>query len=213
VVRNRGVLALGLIIMCSSFNSYFYFNWFPTYLESAHGISNKESGWFTSLALAGAAAGVLTGGVIADRILKRSASPLAARRAFCGAAFVAGAAFLFSAIRSESVTGLGVLAALSCLCVQLTLPSWWSAAIEQSGRHVGPVFGLLNTLGTVGALTVQGFVGVFADWQESRGLTGRAQWDPLFDAFVGVLLVGAFGWWVLYRRVPIDGPPEPGPVA
>ena len=42
-------------------------------------------------------------------------------------------------------------------------------------------------VGVMGALVSQGFVGFFADAQKARGLSGRAQWDPLFDVYVCVL--------------------------
>jgi MFS transporter, ACS family, glucarate transporter len=204
VAKNRGIMILSLIIMCSSFNSYFYFSWFPKYLESAHKISNMQSGWLTSLALAGAATGVLCGGVIADRIKRQTTNPVRARRYFCGCAFMAAAVLLVFAVRQESVENLALLAAMSCLAVQLTLPTWWSAAIEQCGRHVGPLFGLMNMMGMIGALVSQGFVGIFADYQAAQGLSGRAQWDPMFDVYVLVLLLGAL-CWLVYRKQSWNG--------
>lgn len=199
VLTDRGIIVLSLIIMCSSFNSYFYFTWFPTYLEKAHGLTNKQSGPLTSLALAGAACGVLAGGVIADRLIKGASSPVRRRRLFCAAACLLAAISLALAIRSDSVTQLTLLAGLSCFFVQLTLPSWWSAAIEQCGQHVGPVFGMMNMMGTLGALASQWFVGVFADYQKARGLDGREQWDPMFQVYVGILLFGAC-CWANYRK-------------
>lgn len=199
VWSNPGILILCLIIMCSSFNSYFYFTWFPTYLESAHSLSNQQSGRLTSLALGGAALGVMLGGVVADRLAKQAATTVSMRRLFCASAFLSAAAMLYMAVRCESAAGLATVAAMSCLCVQLTLPSWWSAAIEQSGQHVGPLFGLMNMMGTVGALASQWFVGVFADFQKSKGLSGREQWDPMFTVYVGVLLLGCLGWSI-YRK-------------
>ena len=71
-------------------------------------------------------------------------------------------------------------------------------------RHVGAVFGLMNGMGVFGAMASQGFVGVFVEWQKSRGLSGREQWDPLFDVYVVVLLCGAATWW-LYRYTPLEG--------
>lgn len=103
----------------------------------------------------------------------------------------------------ESAFWLASLAALSCFFVQLTLPSWWSSAIEQSGKHVGPLFGLLNMTGTLGALASQWFVGVFADSQKARGLHGRAQWDPIFYVYVCVLIVGGISW-IMYRKTILD---------
>lgn len=203
VLVNPGILILSMIIMCSSFNSYFYFTWFSSYLESAHKISNTKSGVLTSLALFGAALGVLTGGVIADRMMRGSGTIVFRRRVFCSCAYLLSATALFFAVRTESVVGMSCLAAMSCFFVQLTLPIWWSAAIEQSGKHVGPLFGLMNMMGTVGALTSQWFVGVFADWQANRGLIGREQWDPMFAIYVGVLVMGSL-CWMLYRKRPIE---------
>lgn len=205
VLVNPGILILSMIIMCSSFNSYFYFTWFSSYLESAHEISNTKSGVLTSLALFGAALGVLTGGVIADRMMRGTGAVILRRRVFSSCAYLLSATSLFFAVRTESVVGMSCLAAMSCFFVQLTLPIWWSAAIEQSGKHVGPLFGLMNMMGTVGALTSQWFVGVFADWQATRGLTGREQWDPMFAIYVGVLVTGSL-FWMLYRKRPIEVP-------
>ena len=98
---------------------------------------------------------------------------------------------------------LSIFAALSCLAFHLTLPTWWSAAIEVSGKHVGALFGLLNSMGVVGALASQWFVGAFSDWQRDRGYTGREQWDPIFEVYVGVLLLGALTW-AFYRQQPLN---------
>jgi MFS transporter, ACS family, glucarate transporter len=92
--------------------------------------------------------------------------------------------------------------------MHISLPNWWSVAIPQCGRHVGAVFGFMNGMGVFGAMASQGFVGVFADWQKARGLTGREQWDPLFGVYVVVLLGGAVAW-SLYRFKPIEIPDEP----
>ncbi len=181
------------IIMCSSFNSYFYFTWFPTYLESAHGVSNLQSGKLTSMVLIGAAIGMLVGGVVADRIAASTRSR-GLRQSFCSLGFLLAALFLYMAVNADTAVRLSQLAACSCFCVQLTLPSWWSAAIEQSGRHVGPLFGLMNMMGTVGALSSQWFVGAFADFQRARGLSGREQWDAMFTVYVVVLILGSVGW-------------------
>jgi hypothetical protein len=88
----------------------------------------------------------------------------------------------------------------------VSLPNWWSCAIPQAGRHTATLFALMNGLGVFGAMASQGFVGVFADWQRGRGLSGRAQWDPIFNVYVVVLLANAVAWW-FYRFTPLPEPP------
>jgi MFS family permease len=210
VLTNPGIGMLGLITTCSAFNTYFYFSWFPTYLIDARGVENQEAGWLASLALAGSAVGVLAGGWVADRLTRLGPRRVWGRRVFCAGATWAAGACLFAAARCESPRAMAALAAASTLCLLLTLPTWWSAAIEQSGRHVGALFGLMNSLGVIGAVSSQWFVGAFSDWQAARGLTGRAQWDPMFDVYIAVLGVG--GWtWLAYRYRPLPETVTPIP--
>jgi hypothetical protein len=45
--------------------------------------------------------------------------------------------------------------------------------------------------------------GWFADYRKDLGYSGREQWDPMFNVFVGVLLFGAL-MWAIYRRKPVE---------
>jgi uncharacterized protein DUF4365 len=108
-------------------------------------------------------------------------------------------------VRSDDPQTVAILCSASFCAMHVTLPNWWSVIIPQSGRHVGALFGLANGIGIVGAMSSQGFVGVFADLQKARGFSGREQWDPIFDVYVVVLLLGAAAWW-LYRFRPLEEP-------
>ena len=63
--------------------------------------------------------------------------------------------------------------------------------------------GLMNGAGVIGAMSSQWFIGAFSDQREKAGYTGREQWDPLFDVYVGVLVLGAVAWWS-YRDRPLE---------
>jgi hypothetical protein len=45
-----------------------------------------------------------------------------------------------------------------------------------------------------GAIAGPLFFGFFADRMKELGYEGRAQWDPGFYVYCGVLLLGAIGW-------------------
>ena len=202
VFTNRGVLVLGLVMIVGAFYTYFFYSWFPKYLRAARDVENIEAGYLASFVLAGSAVGVFVGGLIADRITGRTADPVRARRLLGVACYLTAAGCLFAGARCEdSIVTSGLFAAAFC-AMHLTLPNWWSVAIPQCGRHVGALFGLMNGVGVIGAMASQGFVGVFIDWREGLGFTGRARWDPLFDVYVGVLALGAGAWW-LYRYRPL----------
>lgn len=211
VLTNRGIIVLSAIMVIGAFFTYFFYSWFPKYLSAARGLENVAVGRLSSLALAGSAVGVFLGGLLADRITTRAADPVRARRRVGIGCYLAAAGCLFAGVRADDPAAVAGLMAAAMLVMHLTLPNWWSVAIPQCGRHVGALFGLMNGMGVVGALMSQGFVGVLADWRGGLGHTGRAQWDPLFDVYVGVLVCGAAAW-ALYRPRPLPdaGPSEPG---
>ena len=202
VFANRGIVVLGLIMILGSFYSYFFYSWFPTYLQDARGLSNVESGKLASLVIAGSAVGMLVGGWLADSIPRWTSDPTMARRWLGVVSYFAAGAFLFWGVRCDDALNLALLWGASFCAMHLTLPNWWSVVIPQSGRHVGALFGLMNGVGVFGALASQGFVGVYTDWQKGQGFTGRAQWDPIFDVYVVLLYCGGIAWW-LYRFVPL----------
>src|SRR5262249_15479934 len=111
--------------------------------------------------------------------------------------------------RCDDPRALAALFACSTFAMHLTLPNWWSVAIPQCGRHVGALFGLMNGMGVLGAMASQYFVGAFADWREEMGFSGREQWDPMFNAYVAVLLLGALAW-ASYRPLTLPSPPSLG---
>ena len=85
-----------------------------------------------------------------------------------------------------------------------TVASWWGAVADVSGRHLGALFGLMNSLGAVGALASQLFVGFFVDQMKAWGYSESASWDPIFYVYSGVLFAGAVGWLLINVDQPVD---------
>lgn len=203
VLTNRGVLALSLIMVFAAFYTYFFYSWFPKYLSAARGMGNVETGTLASLVLIGSAVGMLDGGWLADRISKRAAHPVNARRHLAIVCYLTASACLFLGIRCDSPYALAALWGASFCAINLTLPNWWSVAVPQSGRHVGALSGLMNGAGVIGAMASQWFVGAFSDYRAEGGYSGREQWDPMFDVYSGVLVLAGVAWWY-YRFRPLE---------
>jgi sugar phosphate permease len=205
VLGNRGIWTLSGITFFAAFYTYFFYSWFPKYLESARGLSNQATGTIASLVLLGSALGTLAGGWLTDSIIHHSEDSLKVRRHLCGCCFLLTAIFLRLGISSESTTRLTLLCGISFCLMHVTLPCWWSVAMPQCGKHIGALCGLMNGFGSFGALLSQWFVGVYSDWQASLGRSGRAQWDSMFDVYVISLILAAAGWWS-YRYRPLSDP-------
>ena len=203
VLANRGILTLCALMILGAFFTYFFYSWFQTYLGDARGIANIGTSWLASLVLGGSAVGVFLGGFAADAITHRAADPVRFRRYLGVVCYLTAAACLYLGVRCDGAVAVAGFFSASICAMHITLPNWWSVAIPQCGRHVGAIFGFMNGIGVFGAMASQGFVGLFADWQKERGLSGREQWDPLFDVYVVVLLAAAGVWW-FYRYTPLE---------
>ncbi len=166
-VRNPSVRFLSLIMACVSFNSYIYFSWYPKYLGAGRGIAATEAGLMASMVLAFAAAGTFTGGCILDRVVQGGST--AGRRRLGGGACFSASALLGCALSTQDPWLAALFCALSCFATQLTQTMWWSCAIGISGRHVGALFGLMNSVGVFGAMSSQFLAGAIADWLVRAG--------------------------------------------
>ena len=203
-LTSANVWLLGAVISCTAFNSYLYFFWYPTYLERARGVDAITSGWLTSLVLASGAVGSTAGGAIADRLIRATGDRRWSRRGLGFVALASAGLLLLVSVNTDSAVLSALWAAAAVFAAFTTLASWWGAVTDISGRHLGALFGLLNSLGGVGAIASQLFLGSFADRMGALGYTGRDQWDPAFYVYAGVLGLGALGWLLIDSTRPIE---------
>src|SRR5206468_9253827 len=114
----------------------------------------------------------------ADWLVWRTGSRRWSRRLLgCGGLASAALALALS-IHVDSVVLASLCTALACFCATSVIATWWACVTEISGRHLGALFGLMNSMGVPGAFGSQVFYGSYADWMKAHGYDGRAQWDP-----------------------------------
>jgi ACS family glucarate transporter-like MFS transporter len=197
---NPSIWFLSLIMACASFNSYIYFNWFPSYLKEGRGIGATEAGAMSSVVLACSAAGTLCGGYLLDLFV--TGRGVGRKRIHGGASFFLSSVLLGCGLMSSNAWLAVLFTGASCFATQATQSLWWSNAIGISGKHVGALFGLMNSVGVFGAMSSTYLVGAIADSLGSQGYTGRDQWDPIFYINMGVLCTAGLLWSTfIYKNV------------
>lgn len=194
VLRSRNIWLMGLIVSCSSFASYLYLFWYPKYLQSGRNVLPERSGDLASLVLAGGALGSAFGGLLSDRVMRRTGGKKRSRSliGFVGLS-LAGLALLAS-LWCESASGASIVIALAFFLLMSQIASWWGVVGDISGPHTATLFGLMNSMGIIGGMGAQVFFGWMADEKKAEGFSGRAQWDPALYYFVAVLFLGAITW-------------------
>lgn len=209
VLGNANVWLLGWVITCSAFVTYMYFTWYPTYLEQARGLTNKQSGRLAALVFTGGAIGCTVGGYFGDWLVRTTGNLRWTRPCLGSCGLLNGSALLVLSVRCDSALASALVASLSYFCTSVVLSNWWAVVTDISGKHVGALFGLMNSMGVPGAVASPIFLGWFADRMKGRGHTGREQWDPGFYVYAAALLLGAVVWLFVNPTKSLVDPAEP----
>ena len=66
--------------------------------------------------------------------------------------------------------------------MQAGVPTWWSVVAETSGRHGAAMWGLMNSMASLGLMGINLFVGWVVDRRQDAGVDAIRAWTPVFDA-------------------------------
>lgn len=194
IVRHPSCWLLGGIMILASFVSYMYFSWYPSYLHRERGVDPVVSGALTSLVLGIAAVGTLLGGLLANRIANATGDRQRMRRLLCFGCYAFAALLFWVSLLPDSAFLSALCVAFSCFAMFSYQAHWWASVTELAGKHLGALFGLLNGVGIVGAMSSQFFFGAFRDYRLSQGYVGRGQSEPALYVYAVVLLLTAVLW-------------------
>jgi MFS transporter, ACS family, glucarate transporter len=206
VLLSPNVWLLGLIMTVCGLLFYMLFQWFPTYLKEARGQGELASGWLTSIVMAAGAIGCLFGGWLSDFVL-RTFNNRRLARSVSGAVMMGLAGGCALSVRyAESAAAITALNAAALFFMQSAVPTWWTVVAEISGRHGGAMWGLMNSMASLGLMGLNLLVGRLVDHRQSIGLAAAQAWRPVFDAVAVGLLLGAVAWLLVNATRSIVGP-------
>lgn len=164
----------------------FFVTWFPTFLRETRGVSQLESGVFTTVAGVGGILGSLSGGFVSDLMLQRTGNSRLSRQgiAVCGmascAVLIAGSYFI------ADVRGAIALIALGAFCATFGGVSGYTVAIKFGGQQVATVFSVMNMCGNIGASLFPAIAGLM--------VSKTGNWNLMLFLFAGIMAVDAVCW-------------------
>src|SRR5205823_5725871 len=129
-----------------------YYTWYPTYLQTGRGVSPEGASWLTSMVLFGGASGCILGGFLGDWLRHRFTNRRLIRSITGAGGFGFAAVALLASVYCESAVASACLTAVSFFASMVQLATWWIVASEISGKHVGALFGLMNTFAQLGGV-------------------------------------------------------------
>jgi MFS family permease len=203
VIASPNVWLLGTIMTAGATLFYMQFQWYPTYLKEARGLTDQQSSWFTGIIILAGAVGCLVGGVLSDFLTRRTSERKWTRR-LCGSGMLFLAFLSLACLRfSHQALAATLLNAAALFCLQVSIPTWWAVVAEISGKHGAAMFGLMNSMGGLGVMAMNFLVGSVVDSREAAGLPRLEAWRPVFDGVAVGLAVGALCWMFVDATSPI----------
>lgn len=154
---------------------------FPDYLRAVYDTPTELRAWYQSLPLYAGIVGMLGGGWVTDRLIRRlgrrwgRAVPMAGSRGLVGLAYLACP----FAPDAETVTALLCVVAFA---TDLGVAPLWAYCQDIGGRHVGAVLGWANMWGNLGA---------FAAPKVLPWLRDVGGWDTAFGVCAGMQALAA----------------------
>jgi len=152
VLKSRPVVMLSLSYMCLIFGVWMILLWLPTYLVEGRGFSKQEMGLIGMIPTLGSFAGLVGGGVMSDRLLKRGVSIRAARVKVPALCVAFGVPFLVLAVLVPWGWVSVACIAAYMFTINLSTGGYWAVPLELNPQLVGAISGVMTCAGNFGGI-------------------------------------------------------------
>lgn len=196
-IKQPLVLAVAVSFFAANYITYFFMNWFPSYLVIEHNLSIKEMSIVSVIPWLLAALGFIVGGTVSDKLVKKLKSPIYARKSviIVGLIIIAVSislcGFVSAAVAAVTLMSIGVF------FVNFITPCFW-AIIQDSiqSQSVGRVGGFVHFISNI--------AGVFAPSITGFIVEGTGHFTSAFLVAGGLSIVGAVLVTLLAKPINYD---------
>lgn len=132
-----------------AFGSWFFFSWFPTFMELGRGFDKTELTYAVAVPFIMSMIGNIVGGHLTDRLTRRYGIKVG-RKALGSTSLAVSAVCMFLAAFIPGKMAVFVFLSLCFGIFDLMLPSAWALCIDLGKHHAGTLSGAMNTAGNIG---------------------------------------------------------------
>lgn len=149
MLRNRQFWLICAMYFFYAFGSWFFFSWFPTFMELGRGFEKTELTYAVAVPFIMSMIGNIAGGHLTDRLSRKYGIKIG-RKALGSTSLAISAVCMFLAAFIPGKMAVFVFLSLCFGIFDLMLPSAWALCIDLGKHHAGTVSGAMNTAGNIG---------------------------------------------------------------
>ena len=195
-----------IVYFCYGWTGWLFFTWLPTFFLHGYNLDIKSTAIFSSAVFFAGVVGDTAGGLLSDRILRRTGNVEAARRNVILISFIGALLFLLPALFTTNLTVVTSCLAVAFFMLELTIGPIWAIPLDIAPRYAGTASGLVNAGSAVAGIISPILFGVIID------RTGN--WTLPFVGSIVLLLLGAVAtFWMKPQYTVEDSMAAAGTVA
>jgi sugar phosphate permease len=179
--RNQFWILLSMYFFYA-WGSWFFFSWFPVFLEEGRGFAKSELTYAVAVPFLFSVIGNISGGYLSDRLSARYGLKIG-RKAVSVSALALASLLMFLAGFIPGKLQVFIFLSLCFGIFDLMLPGAWAICLDIGKKYGGSISGAMNTAGNIGGFACATVFGYLVD------ATGNYNF-PLY-VIAGMLLISA----------------------
>src|SRR4029077_17573257 len=148
----RRMWPVTLTYFCYGWCLWLYLNWLPLFFKNSYSLDIKNSALFASGVFFAGVVGDSLGGILSDRIFKKTGNVRFARLSVIVLGFVGALASLFPILFIHDITVVALSLSGGFFFAELVICPIWSVPMDIAPKYSGTAAGLMNTGSALGAI-------------------------------------------------------------
>jgi sugar phosphate permease len=178
----RHMAPVTITYFCYAWTLWLYLNWLPSFFKEGQKLELGKTALFAFAVFLAGVVGDTVGGVISDRLLRRSGNVLFARRSVVLFSYLATMASLVPVVYLRGLVPVTICLAFGFFFLELAIGPMWAVPMDIAPKFSGTASGLMNFGSAVAAIVSPITFGAIVD------RTG--DWHLPFWGSVGILGLG-----------------------
>lgn len=189
LLLSRRMLPVTVVYFCYGWTLWLYLAWIPSFFLHSYRLDLKRSALFSAGVFFGGVLGDALGGVVSDRILRKTGDLNKARRNLVVACFLCSLLSMVPVLFLHDVTWVAICLSLGFFWSEFSIGPMWAIPMDIAPRFSGSASGLMNTGSALAAIVSPLVFGYIIDRTHN--------WVLPFLGSIGLLLAGSIvAFWM-----------------
>ena len=185
----RRMLPVTVVYFCYGWTLWLYLAWIPSFFLHSYRLDLKRSALFSAGVFFGGVLGDALGGVVSDRILRKTGDLNKARRNLVVACYLCSLLSMVPVLFLHDLTWVAICLSLGFFWSEFTIGPMWAIPMDIAPRFSGSASGLMNTGSALAAIVSPLVFGYIIDRTHN--------WVLPFLGSIGLLLAGSIvAFWM-----------------